>query len=93
MAFTEDMSVFFADFGVPAVFGAQSATVILDQPDGQIFDGQLVTGDPSMVYISGELEGLAKGGVVTIDGTDYRVTQPPERVQDGKLMQAQVAEV
>lgn len=93
MAFAEDMSVFFnvADFGVPAVFGEQSATVVLDQPDAEIFDRQLVTGDVSLTYVAGELLGLQKGSVITVDGVDYKVTQPPMRVQDGKLMQAQVA--
>lgn len=91
MAFAEDMSVFFADFGVPAIFGELSATVIIDQPDTEIFDRQLMAGDSSIIYVTGELEGLAKGSVITIDGADFRVTQPPMKVQDGKLMQAQVA--
>jgi hypothetical protein len=92
MAFAEDMSVFFnvADFGVPAIFGEHSATVILDQPDAEIFDRQLVAGDVSISYVAGELEGLQKGSVINVDGIDYKVTHPPMRIQDGKLMQVQV---
>jgi hypothetical protein len=94
MAFAEDMSVFFnvADFGVPAIFGTQSATVILDQPDAEAFDNQVIVGDVSITYVAGELEGLGAGDVVTVDGVDYKVTHPPMALDDGKLMQAKVAE-
>jgi len=92
MAFPEDLTVFFADFGREAVFGAQSAVVLLDEPDGTIFDGQLMAADASITYASGELVGLQKGSSLTIDGNAYKVSQPPMKIDDGKLMQAQVAE-
>jgi hypothetical protein len=93
MAFTEDISLFFADFGVEAVFGASSAQVLLDEPDNTIFEGQLVAADASITYATGDLEGLQKGSSLTVDGNAYKVTQPPMKIDDGKLMRAQVAEV
>jgi hypothetical protein len=93
MAFTEDISLFFADFGVEAVFGELTTSVLLDEPDNAIFEGQLIAADASITYATGELEGLQKGSSLTIDGNAYKVTEPPMKIDDGKLMRAQVAEV
>jgi hypothetical protein len=92
MAFVEDMSLYFADFGVPAIYGGQSATVIIDKPDSEVFDNQVIVGDATMTYVTGDLVGLKTGDVVTVDSIDYKVTHPPMALDDGKLMQAKVAE-
>lgn len=88
MAFTEDISLFFADFGVEAVFGEASVTVLLDRPDAEVLGGAGLTNDPVITYATGDLAGLAMDSEITVDGVDYLVRGTPRKIDDGKLMQA-----
>lgn len=90
MAFTEDMSLFFAEFGVEAVFGAATATVLLDKPDAEIFDGAAIANDPVITYATTDLTGLAHGSAITVDGASFKVREV-NLVDDGKLTRARLA--
>ena len=87
MAFVEDLSAFFADFGVPATFGALSATVLLDMPDAEIFGGGQISTDYAITYKSGDLSGLKTGDAITVNAVAYQVREVV-KLDDGKLMNA-----
>jgi hypothetical protein len=96
--FTEDLSVFFSDFGVlvtwTTTFDTYSTRAIYSAPgsDKDIGGGIMVsTNDHEIMYETAALPGLEQGAeiIVTIDGVDtsFRVrgTTP---IDDGKLCRA-----
>lgn len=90
MAVTEDLALFFADFGVDAVFGADTAVVLLDKPDADVFDGQIIANDPVITFATTDLTGLVRGSAITVDGVGYTV-RDVNLVDDGKLSKARLA--
>lgn len=85
--FVEDLSPFFADFGVPATFGGQTATVLLDMPGVEIFDGMQQSNEYAMTYRATDLAGLVAGSTVVVNGTPYKVRQTTPQ-EDGALIKA-----
>lgn len=79
MAFAEQLESFFADFGVSATWTPsaggpmQTATVILDAPDQQLFDGAQVSTDYSISMPAASFVGIDNGETVVIAATNYRV--------------------
>lgn len=73
--FAENLSVFFADFGLSAELGEFSATVLLDCPQSEIFDGMQQTTDYTITYRSNDFHELKAGDIVIINGTPYKVRQ------------------
>lgn len=78
-----DSSIFFADMGLPVVFGAYSAKGLLDIASADLDDGSgmIIKGRtrvltfPTMTNTgSASLPGLRKGSSLTVDGTAYLVT-------------------
>lgn len=89
MAFVEDMSIFFADFGVPVIFESQEAVGILDEPSRAYDDTGMRINDREYV-LTLKAEGLERvpksGTVLEIDGKRYVAKAPPEYAVDGKTM-------
>lgn len=91
MAFAEDLAAFFstADFAVSATFGAQTAQVLLDQPDEELLDGRVLSREYAITYRADQLTGLKGGDAITVDGIAYTVREVGA-LQDGKIMQARL---
>ncbi len=89
MAFAEDLVAFFseADFALPATYGAQTASVILDQPDEQILSGAVLSREYAITYRSTQLTGLKSDDAITVDGVAYTVREVLA-LGDGKIMLA-----
>lgn len=84
MAFTEDLSVFLADFGVPISAGAASGLGILDMPSDIIADGMVLTTDYKVTCLSSLFSDLQHGAGVNVDGLPYTVRNV-ELLDDGKF--------
>lgn len=75
MALAENINGFFADFGVPAVFGIYSANVIFDRPDVDIFSGIGIAADYAIHFSTIALPGIKRGDSVTVSGNSYNVIE------------------
>jgi hypothetical protein len=64
MAFTEDLSIFLADFGVSCTAGAVTALGILDMPGQVISDGMVLTTDYTLTMTTKRETILAAIGAV-----------------------------
>jgi hypothetical protein len=84
MAFTEDLSVFLADFGVPISAGAASGLGILDMPSEMIADGVVMTTDYKVTCLASLFGDLQYGTGVNVDGLPYTVRNV-ELLDDGKF--------
>jgi len=84
MAFTEDLSVFLADFGVPISSGAASGLGILDMPSEMVADGVVLTTDYKVTCLASEFGDLQYGTGVNVDGLPYTV-RSVELLDDGKF--------
>ncbi len=89
MAFTEDLNSFLADFGVDATFGAETAKVILDQPDDVIAGGSVISASYTILYKTGTFSGLGFGDVITVAGDSFEV-DTVQRQADGAFTLANV---
>ena len=81
--FTEDPSVFLADFGVPVVAGVVTGTGILDLNSEIILGGEAVMIDYLLTVPTATFGGLGYGDTVTVDGTNYKTESQPMRFDDG----------
>jgi hypothetical protein len=84
MAFTEDLAVFLADFGVSVTADAVSGSGLLDMPGELISDGMIITTDYSLRCEASKFGGLIYGAAVTVDGVHYQV-RDNRLVDDGKF--------
>jgi len=84
MAFTEDLSVFLADFGVSVIAGAVSGSGLLDQPGELIADGMVITTDYSLRCEASKFGSLAYGTSITVDSLTYTVREN-RLIDDGKF--------
>jgi hypothetical protein len=75
MAFTEDLSVFLADFGVSVTAGAVSGFGILDMPGELIADGMIITTDYTLRCEASKFGSLAYGTSITVDSLTYTVRE------------------
>ena len=73
MAFTENLDVFLADFGVSVTAGAVSGVGILDMPSELVIDGSIVTTDYSLRCEASKFGALGYGASITVAGTAYKV--------------------
>jgi hypothetical protein len=83
MAFVEDTSLFFEDFGVVVVWGSYTTRGILDKPDVVVMDFAAMP-DFALTYETEKLPGLDRDETITVDGKQY-VTQAPQKISDGKI--------
>lgn len=84
MAFTEDLNVFLADFGVPISAGAASGVGILDMPSEMVADGVVLTTDYKVTCLASLFGDLQYGAGVNVDGLPYTV-RSVELLDDGKF--------
>lgn len=87
MAVSEDLDGFFADFGVNAVFGAETVKVLFDSPETVVAEDYVVTAEYAITYKSSALTGLAHNSSITVDGSAYKVNTITA-IEDGKLTRA-----
>jgi hypothetical protein len=87
MPFYEDLSLFFSDFAVSAVFGSETAKVLVDVPNSYDLDSQVVVGETKITYPHTVLTTLKAGNQITVDGKSYKV-KSVLKIDDGKLVQA-----
>ena len=84
MAFTEDLAVFLADFGVSITAGAVSGLGLLDMPGELIADGMIITTDYTLRCEASKFGGLGYGTTLTVDGVSYQV-RDNRLIEDGKF--------
>lgn len=71
MPFVENLTAFFADFGVPATLGAATITVIFD---AAYADPLGIAGtEPRATCASADVAALVQGSPITIGGKAYTV--------------------
>jgi hypothetical protein len=87
MAFVEDLSVLFADFGVAAVHGSDTANALLDKETQAAFDGMVLDAEESITLATTGLPSLAAGSSITVGGVAYTVREI-RLIDDGKLKRA-----
>lgn len=87
MALTEDLSVYFADFGVACVHSGSSAQAIHDKDTQRLFDGGALDEEETITLPATSLPGLANGEAVTVAGVSYTVREV-HYLDDGKLKRA-----
>ncbi|MFN4328307.1 MAG: hypothetical protein ACK4FF_05470 [Limnobacter sp.] len=95
-----DTEMMFEDFGdkatwVPSAGGpAKPGLVILDEPDALFFNDMLHSPDPVIHYPASQWAGLDEGEVLMVEVCRsirrYRLTKPPEAIDDGAVMKASV---
>jgi hypothetical protein len=82
MAFTENLDVFLADFGVSVTAGAVSGSGILDMPGELVADGMIITTDYSLRCEASKFGTLAYGASITVGGTAYTIREN-RLIEDG----------
>ena len=92
MAFTEDLSLFLADFGVSVTAGAISGLGILDMPSQVVADGMVLTTDYRVICKTADFGGLKYGDSITVDGVSYQVREN-QFIDDGKMCEIYLQKV
>ena len=91
---TEDMGVFFdlEGFAVTATWGALSTPVIFNAPaDSDVFGGAAMGSQECTADLPiSKFPGLARGDVITIAGSQYKVTEQPAPIEDGQIKRARL---
>lgn len=82
MAFTENLDLFLADFGVTVTAGATSDLGILDMPSEVVADGVVLTTDYKVTCKTALFGALVYGDTVAVDGVNYTVREVM-RLDDG----------
>jgi len=86
MAFTEDLSIFLADFGVTCISGAVTALGILDMPSQIISDGMVLSTDFALTAKATDFGALIRGAAITVDSVGYTVRETM-LIDDGQFVQ------
>ena len=92
MAFSEDLDLFLADFGVAVVSGAITGLGILDMPSEIVADGVVLTTDYKVTVKTSQFGGLIYGAGVTVDGVNYQVREAM-KVDDGSFTELMLIRV
>lgn len=71
--FTEDLDIFFADFGVPVSAGSLSGVGILDMPTQVVSDGMVLSTEYSLTVKASQFGTLGYNDQVIVDGYQYQV--------------------
>ena len=86
MALSEDLNVFFDDFGVSCTAGAVTALGILDMPS-QIISGDLVLStDYTLTARAADFGGLKYGDSITVATIAYQVRET-RLIDDGAFVE------
>lgn len=73
MAFTDDLDIFLADFGVTVTNGIVTGAGVLDMPSEIIADGVVLTTDYKLTVKTSDFGGLLYGDGLTVNGVNYTV--------------------
>lgn len=73
--FTEDLGLFFADFGVDATWGSLSTKVIIDAATEDLLGGRVLSTDYVLTLPAAEFPGIAKDAQITVGAVTYRVRE------------------
>jgi hypothetical protein len=90
MAFAEDLSPFFADFGEAVTVQGAAATGIFDTASDVIF-GDVMSVAPALQVPA--TVAAAEGGTVVVRSTSYRIRQVVDIPPDGAIRQLVLARV
>jgi len=86
MAFTEDLDIFLADFGVSCTAGAVTANGILDMPSQILSDGMVLSTDYTLTARASDFGDLLYGSQINVNGVAYTVRET-QLIDDGKMVQ------
>ena len=75
MAWTEDPSVFLADFGLSVSSGGVSGLGILDMPGALTADGMAISTDYTLRCEASKFGSLAYGTSITVNSVTYTVRE------------------
>jgi len=92
MAFTENLDVFLADFGVSVTAGGISGSGILDMPGELVLDGMVISTDYTLRCEASKFGGLIYGAAMTVDGVNYQV-RDNRLIEDGKFCEITLLKV
>jgi hypothetical protein len=82
--FSEDLSVFFADFGVSATLNGSAVTAMVDTSTELVLDGEL-TQAPSALLKTSDAASAAQGQSFVASAVSYLVRQVLREPPDGAL--------
>lgn len=85
--FAENLPAFLADFGVAAVHGGVTKTVLFDQPGQEILSGHVQSDQYEITYIEADMPGLLFGAQLSIGGVAYTLLST-NRIDDGAFSRA-----
>ncbi len=87
MAFSENLDVFLADFGVACTIGAATIKAILDQPDQveELGNASGISREYELTARTSDLQNanVARGSTVVIASQSYTVRRAPTQIADG----------
>ena len=86
MAFTEDLDIFLADFGVSCTAGAVTANGILDMPSQILSDGMVLSTDYTLTARASDFGDLLYGSQISVNGAAFTV-RDTQLISDGKMVQ------
>jgi len=86
MAFTEDLSIFLADFGVSCSAGAVSALGILDMPGQVLAGGMVISTDYTLTAKAEDFGDLLYGSQISVNGVPFTVREATLQ-DDGRIVQ------
>jgi hypothetical protein len=89
MAFTEDLNVFLADFGVSCTAGAVTALGVLDMPGEVIAGGMVITTDYTLTAKAEDFGDLLYGSQINVNGVPFTVREATLQ-SDGKMVQLSI---
>ena len=89
MAFTEDLNVFLADFGVSCTTGAVTALGVLDMPGEVIAGGMVITTDYTLTAKAEDFGDLLYGSQINVNGVPFTVREATLQ-GDGKMVQLSI---
>jgi hypothetical protein len=92
MAFTEDLDLFLADFGVSVTSGGVSGIGILDMPSEIVADGVVLTTDYKVTCKASVFGDFTYGATMTVDGTDYTVREVM-KIDDGRFVEIMLSKI
>lgn len=81
---TENLDIFFSDFGKTVTMGAVSGLGILDEPDQIIGGGLAISTDYSLLTKTSLFGNAGYGDSISVDGVAYSVREV-RKVDDGSL--------
>ncbi len=74
-----ELTIFFADFGINAVYGAATIKVLFHNAyeAATLFGQEIASANPFIEVKTADLEEIQVGELLTIDGVEYKVKDPP----------------